>query len=71
MAAAISLTFPDGSETFDAGTTGRDVAESISKSLAKKAVAIALDGELRDLTDPVTCPARSRSSRATIRAHSN
>jgi threonyl-tRNA synthetase len=54
MADAVSLVFPDGSQKhFDAGTTGRDVAESISKSLAKKAVAIALDGELRDLTDPV------------------
>jgi len=54
MAAAVSLTFPDGSvKQFDAGTTGRDVAESISKSLAKKAVAIALDGDLRDLSDPV------------------
>jgi pimeloyl-ACP methyl ester carboxylesterase len=42
MAAAVSLTFPDGSvKKFDAGTTGRDVAESISKSLAKKAVAVA------------------------------
>jgi threonyl-tRNA synthetase len=55
MAAAIQLTFPDNSiRSFEAGTTGRDVAESISKSLAKKAVAIAIDGELRDLADPVT-----------------
>jgi threonyl-tRNA synthetase len=38
----------------DAGTTGFDVAESISKSLAKKAVAIALDGNL-----PIS-PIRSR-----------
>jgi threonyl-tRNA synthetase len=54
MAAAVSLTFPDGSvKKFDAGTTGRDVAESISKSLAKKAVAVAIDGDLRDLADPV------------------
>jgi len=54
MASAVSLTFPDGSKReYPAGTTGRDVAESISKSLAKKAVAIALDGELTDLSDPV------------------
>ncbi|EDQ32978.1 threonyl-tRNA synthetase [Hoeflea phototrophica DFL-43] len=54
MASAISLTFPDGSKReYPAGTTGREVAESISKSLAKKAVAIALDGELTDLSDPV------------------
>jgi threonyl-tRNA synthetase len=51
----ISLTFPDGSvREFSAGTSGRDVAESISKSLAKKAVAIKLDGRLADLSDPVT-----------------
>ncbi|MEX0347185.1 MAG: threonine--tRNA ligase [Rhizobiaceae bacterium] len=54
MADAVSLTFPDGnSRDYPAGTTGRDVAESISKSLAKKAVAIALDGALQDLADPV------------------
>jgi threonyl-tRNA synthetase len=54
MASAVSLTFPDGSKReYPAGTTGREVAESISKSLAKKAVAIALDGELADLSDPV------------------
>lgn len=50
----ISLTFPDGSvRDYDATTTGGALAESISKSLAKKAVAISLDGELRDLSDPL------------------
>lgn len=54
MADAITLSFPDGSErSYEAGTTGRDVAESISKSLSKKSVAIAIDGELQDLTDPI------------------
>ncbi|WP_299863184.1 threonine--tRNA ligase [uncultured Hoeflea sp.] len=54
MASAVSLTFPDGSKRdYPAGTTGREVAESISKSLAKKAVAIALDDELADLSNPV------------------
>lgn len=54
MSESVSLKFPDGSvRSFAAGTTGRDVAESISKSLAKKAVAIALDGSLRDLSDPI------------------
>nr|CAD6415494.1 threonine--tRNA ligase [Rhizobium sp. Q54] len=54
MSQSVSLTFPDGSvRAFDVGTTGRDVAESISKSLAKKAVAVAIDGVLRDLSDPV------------------
>jgi len=55
MADTVSLVFPDDSvRSVPCGTTGRDVAESISKSLAKKAVAISLDGELRDLADPVS-----------------
>ncbi|QPB21442.1 threonine--tRNA ligase [Rhizobium sp. 007] len=55
MSQSVSLTFPDGSQRdFEPGTTGLDVAESISKSLAKKAVAIAIDGTVRDLSDPVT-----------------
>ncbi|MEQ8298486.1 MAG: threonine--tRNA ligase [Nitratireductor sp.] len=50
----ISLKFPDGSvREHDATTTGAQLAESISKSLAKKAVAYALDGSVRDLSDPV------------------
>ena len=37
----ISLTFPDGSKRdFKPGVTGREVAEAIAKSLAKKAVAV-------------------------------
>lgn len=54
MAGAVSLVFPDGgSREYPADATGRDVAESISGSLAKKAVAIAVDGALQDLADPV------------------
>ena len=50
----IKLTFPDNSSReFPSGVTGREVAEGISKSLAKKAVAVALDGELADLSDPI------------------
>src|SRR5690606_27743230 len=50
----VSLTFPDGSvRQYDAATTGAALAESISKSLAKKSVAYAFDGVLRDLSDPV------------------
>jgi threonyl-tRNA synthetase len=50
----IHLTFPDNSiRDFPAGITGRDVAEGISKSLAKKAVAMALDGKLADLSDAI------------------
>ena len=54
MSDQISLTFPDGSvRSFAPGATGKDVAESISKSLAKKSVAIAINGEMRDLSEPV------------------
>jgi threonyl-tRNA synthetase len=50
----IDVTFPDGAQrSFEAGTTGRAIAESLSKSLAKKAVLIKLDGELRDLDRPL------------------
>jgi threonyl-tRNA synthetase len=52
--ASVSLTFPDGSvREYDAAMTGAELAESISKSLAKKAVAYAVDGTLRDLSDPL------------------
>ncbi|MCB8840136.1 threonine--tRNA ligase [Aurantimonas sp. VKM B-3413] len=54
MAEAVSLVFPDNSRReVSAGQTGQEIAAGISKSLAKKAVAYALDGEVRDLSDPV------------------
>ena len=57
----ISLTFPDGSSRdFKPGVTGRDVAESISKSLGKKAVAMALDGKVKDLAEPIKADAKVR-----------
>ncbi len=57
----ISLTFPDGSaRDFKPGITGRDVAESIAKSLAKKAVAMELDGTVRDLAEPIEANAHIR-----------
>jgi len=57
----ISLTFPDGSSRdFKPGVTGRDVAESISKSLGKKAVAMALDGKVKDLAEPIKQDAQIR-----------
>ena len=55
----IDLTFPDGSvRSFEPGTTGRAVAESLSKSLAKKAVIVRLDGRLRDLERPLDAGGR-------------
>ena len=50
----VSLTFPDGSvRAYDAAATGADLANSISKSLAKKAIAYAVNGTVRDLSDPL------------------
>src|SRR5215467_14751287 len=57
----ICLTFPDGSSrSFKSGVTGREVAESIAKSLAKKAVAVQLDGKTRDLAERIKSDAKVR-----------
>ena len=54
----ISITFPDGNaRAFAKGVTGKAVAESISKSLAKKAVAVVVNGTLSDLADPIEADA--------------
>ncbi|HEX5211538.1 MAG TPA: threonine--tRNA ligase [Pseudolabrys sp.] len=50
----VALTFPDGARRdYPSGTTGLDVAKGISPSLAKRTVAMALDGGLADLSDPI------------------
>src|SRR5579863_2399411 len=50
----ISITFPDGaSRSYPAGVRGSEIVKSISPSLAKRTVAMALDGVLSDLADPV------------------
>jgi threonyl-tRNA synthetase len=55
----ISVTFPDGAQRqFDAGVTGFDIAKSISPSLAKRTVAMALDGVVTDLADAITRDAK-------------
>jgi threonyl-tRNA synthetase len=57
----ISLKFPDGSaRDFESGVTGRAVAVSISKSLEKNAVAIEVDGNFRDLGEPIESDAEIR-----------
>ncbi len=51
----VTITFPDGkSRRIAAGTTGLEIAKSISPSLAKRTVAMSLDGALADLADPIT-----------------
>jgi threonyl-tRNA synthetase len=55
----VTVTLADGStRTFDHPPTGAEVAASISKSLAKKALAVLVDGELRDLDEPITRDAK-------------
>ncbi|KAA3631552.1 MAG: threonine--tRNA ligase [Calditrichaeota bacterium] len=50
----ILLKFPDGSEKeYQAGTTGLDVAKSISPGLAKNAIAVKVNGVVRDLLAPI------------------
>jgi threonyl-tRNA synthetase len=50
----VEVTFPDGARrSYPPGTSGAEIASSISKSLEKKAVAIAVNGRLTDLTDSV------------------
>src|SRR5438874_443416 len=50
----VALTFPDGARReYPNGSTGLDIAKAISPSLAKRTVAMALDGELTDLNDPI------------------
>ena len=55
----VAVTFPDGaSRQFEPGVTGFDIAKSISPSLAKRSVAMALDGALVDLLTPLDSDAR-------------
>ena len=52
--AQVTITLPDGAtRTYATGTTVAEVAESISKSLAKRAIAARIDGQVRDLSTPL------------------
>ncbi len=51
----IRITFPDHStREFEAGITGYDIAKNISQQLASEALAITINGEVWDLTRPIT-----------------
>jgi threonyl-tRNA synthetase len=55
----INVTFPDGaSRAYAPGVTGAEIAKSISPSLAKRTVAMTVDGILSDLADPIDHDAR-------------
>ncbi|MCB1882952.1 MAG: threonine--tRNA ligase [Geminicoccaceae bacterium] len=64
-AGGVRLTLPDGSvRAFDGPATGRNLASSISKGLAKQAVAVEVDGALADLDRPIARDAKVRLVKA-------
>ena len=69
----VALTFPDGARReYPKGTTGLDIAKGISPSLAKRTVAMALDGALADLSRADRARRQNRIYlRATTRARWN
>jgi len=55
----IRITLPDGSvRTTTRGSTGADIAASIGAGLAKAALAVKIDGELKDLDWPISSDVR-------------
>ena len=57
----ITITFPDGSrKQYDRATSGLKIAESISKGLAKEALAVEVNGEIWDLSRPINVDASVR-----------
>lgn len=51
----VRLTLPDGAvRSYPAGVTGAEVAQSIGAGLARAALAIRVNGEVRDLGRPIT-----------------
>ncbi|MDT8324657.1 MAG: aminoacyl--tRNA ligase-related protein, partial [Bacteroidota bacterium] len=61
MADVITITFPNGdSREFPRGVTGLAVAESISSGLAREALAVEVDGKVRDLDTSIDADATVR-----------
>jgi threonyl-tRNA synthetase len=55
----VALTFPDGARReYQDGISGFDIAKGISPSLAKRTVAMAIDGEVRDLSAQIHSDAK-------------
>ncbi len=54
VAQEVAVTLPDGAvRQYPAGVTGAEIAADISKSLAKAALAVTIDGRLADLSEPI------------------
>jgi len=59
MSDKITITFPDGnSKTCKSGVNGFEIAEGISKSLAKESIAIKINNEIFDLTKKIESDAK-------------
>ena len=57
----VNIKFPDGSvKDFAVGTTGLEIALSISPRLAKEAIVVRVNGELRDMSYPIPAMPRWR-----------
>ncbi len=57
----INITFPDGSiKQFEKGITGLQIAETISNSLAKKAMIVEVNNELWDLNRQIENDSKMR-----------
>ncbi len=51
----VKVTFPDNSvREYAQGISGMEIAQSISHGLAKKALAVEIDGVIKDLSTPIT-----------------
>ena len=59
MSDKVTISFPDGnSKTCKSGVNGFEIAESISKSLAKESIAIKINSEIFDLTRKIESDAK-------------
>jgi threonyl-tRNA synthetase len=55
---SINITFPDGAiRQYESGVSSLEIARSISDGLARNVLAAKLDGEVKDLTRPITTDA--------------
>ena len=63
----VQVTFPDGAQrAFEPGLSGLDIAKSISPSLAKRSVAMARDGVLTDLSEPIDADAKIEDRKSVV-----
>ena len=50
----INITFPDGAvRQYEIGTSAMDIAKSISEGLARKVIAVGVNGQVWDASRPI------------------